>query len=281
MKRAEGEKSILVFTDLDGTLLDHFTYGFEEAGQALCLLKKNHIPVIINTSKTKAEILGIRRELGLEQSPFIVENGGGVYFPKSFIPKGPVGGDLELKDDFYRLELGRSHDRLMDFFDRVKERYPITGFSRMRPEKIMELTGLSRKEVSDALEREFSEPFLMEREDLADDLKRTALSHGLDITQGGRFFHLVSRGQDKGRALVKTKKIYEKIRGIQYGTIGLGDGKNDFSMLEKSDLPVLIPTPEGRFHNIEILNHIKATCPGPRGWNRIITQIFKGWEKSG
>ena len=46
----------LVFTDLDGTLLDHRIYSFEDALPALDFCRKTHVPVILISSKTRAEM---------------------------------------------------------------------------------------------------------------------------------------------------------------------------------------------------------------------------------
>lgn len=75
--------SLLVFTDLDGTLLDHHTYSFEPALPALNALKEKNIPLIICTSKTRAEIEKWRLELRTDH-PFISENGGAIFIPKGY-----------------------------------------------------------------------------------------------------------------------------------------------------------------------------------------------------
>ena len=62
----------LVFTDLDGTLLDHHTYRFDEAAEMLEYLKARDIPLIIVTSKTRPEVLKLQQKLGI-RAPFIVE----------------------------------------------------------------------------------------------------------------------------------------------------------------------------------------------------------------
>ncbi len=46
----------LVFTDMDGSLLDHYTYQFDEAIPTLEELEQSDIPVIPITSKTQAEL---------------------------------------------------------------------------------------------------------------------------------------------------------------------------------------------------------------------------------
>ena len=45
----------VLFTDLDGTLLDLFDYSYDAALPALEFLKKRKIPVIVCTAKTLAE----------------------------------------------------------------------------------------------------------------------------------------------------------------------------------------------------------------------------------
>ncbi len=55
---------VLVFTDLDATLLDHNDYSFEAARPALSRLRELDIPVIPNTSKTLAELETLTEALG-------------------------------------------------------------------------------------------------------------------------------------------------------------------------------------------------------------------------
>ena len=45
----------VIFTDLDGSMLDAETYSFQAARPALQKLKKKQVPIILCTSKTRAE----------------------------------------------------------------------------------------------------------------------------------------------------------------------------------------------------------------------------------
>ena len=72
-------RNYIIFSDLDGTLLDHKTYTFEPASEALSVLKSRKIPLILSSSKTKAEIERIQSKLTLKE-PFIFENGSGVFY---------------------------------------------------------------------------------------------------------------------------------------------------------------------------------------------------------
>ena len=50
----------VIFTDLDGTLLDHDTYSAEEARSVLEKVTAQGIPVIPATSKTYSEVVEFR-----------------------------------------------------------------------------------------------------------------------------------------------------------------------------------------------------------------------------
>ena len=73
----------IIFTDLDGTLLDHHTYRFDAAVEALTELKFRSIPVILNTSKTAEESITLSIELDICH-PVIVENGGAIVLPANY-----------------------------------------------------------------------------------------------------------------------------------------------------------------------------------------------------
>lgn len=77
------DRRIVVFTDLDGTLLDHATYRFDAALPALRLLKARQIPLVVCSSKTASEIEALRNRLRLSH-PFISENGGAIFVPRGY-----------------------------------------------------------------------------------------------------------------------------------------------------------------------------------------------------
>ena len=56
----------VVYTDLDGTLLDHHTYAFDEALGAIKALKDRGIPIVPCTSKTRAETVCLMQALELD-----------------------------------------------------------------------------------------------------------------------------------------------------------------------------------------------------------------------
>lgn len=52
---------MVVFSDLDGALLDHETYEFDAARPALDRLRRDGVPLVLCTSKTRAEVEPIER----------------------------------------------------------------------------------------------------------------------------------------------------------------------------------------------------------------------------
>ena len=82
-------ETYLIFTDLDGSLLDHFDYSFAPAEPLLKQLEQQAIPVICTTSKTLPELLNLRKKLK-NTHPFIVENGAAIYVPEGYFNKDTV-----------------------------------------------------------------------------------------------------------------------------------------------------------------------------------------------
>ncbi len=68
------ERHTVVFTDLDGTLLDHNDYSFSAAEPALERLQQLAVPWVLNTSKTRAELMSLKQRLN-NPWPLIVEVG--------------------------------------------------------------------------------------------------------------------------------------------------------------------------------------------------------------
>ncbi len=241
----------VVFTDLDGSLLNHEDYSFDEAKPMLDFIKKNDIPLIFNTSKTKKECEILQELMGIS-APFIVENGACVYYPD---------GDCEL--------LGMEHCQIKSFVDSVALEFRILHFSAMSIEEIMEYTLFTYEQAQHAKNRDFSEPFLIYDERRLTELEVIAEKKGMKILKGGRFYHCVGINQDKGEAVKKAQKHYPG-----RVTIGLGDNYNDVAMLRVVNTAVLIPHHKGKYIDFEIKNLIKAPYKGSLGWNSALKDIL-------
>lgn len=269
-------KKTIVFTDLDGTLLDYSAYSFDKALPALNALKQEDIPLVICSSKTTTEIEYYREKLE-NHHPFISENGGGIFIPKGYFAFDiRIGAyDITEEGDYCILRLGARYSALRKGIEELRtEGFPIRGFGDMTIEEVAALAGLSLKEAAMAKDRDFDEPFILESSGMqTKDLLRAIKEKGFNFTEG-RFFHLIGNS-DKGRAVSILIAFYRR----QFGTLttlALGDGPNDISMLREVDYPVIVQRPDGSYDGrIDIPHLIRTEGIGPEGWNRAVNRLIR------
>jgi len=270
---------IIIFTDLDGTLLDE-SYSFAAAEEALREIAEQAIPLILCSSKTRKEIEHYRNKLG-NSHPYISENGGGIFIPQGYFPDETVlQGFSPISQNGYQvIRLGTPyHDLRMAVGELRNQGFPITGFGDLTTEELVKLTGLPPEEALLCKERDFDEPFLFH----GDDEKKYALfrairARGLATTQGV-FFHLLGNN-DKGKAV----EILCEIFRARYGsitTIALGDSPNDLPMLKNVDFPLAVQRPDGRHHpSLALPNLFKVEGRGPHGWNSAVLDLLAHLSK--
>ena len=268
----------VVYTDLDGTLLDHNTYSFKPAAQALGLIREKSVPLVICTSKTRAEIEFYRRLIG-NKEPFISENGGGIFIPEGYFEK-----DFEYQREtngYKVIEFGTPSETLIEALRTISTEtgIEIKGFSQMSAQELSEITGLDEHTAKLSQTRDYSEPFLILGDDEQTEAKNTETIvekinlMGYRHTKGGRFHHILGKN-DKGRAVATLNTLFQNEFG-DVKSIGLGDSLNDLPMLNVVDIPVLVQKPDGSYDaKIKLANLLYADAPGPYGWNSEILKLF-------
>ncbi|MBW1801079.1 MAG: HAD-IIB family hydrolase [Deltaproteobacteria bacterium] len=266
---------IVIFSDLDGTLLDHDSYQWEDARPAIEKCIALRVPVILVSSKTRAEMDVLRREMALSD-PFISENGGGIFFPEKETRKPPSG--TILASHCWQWTLGCPYESLVQCLRDIRNElgWKLRGFSDMDVREIRERTGLDLHSAMRASKRDFDEPFFIDQKQgkSLEALHAAAGRRGLRITEGGRFFHLHGRN-DKGDAVDKITDWYKGIYPSIY-SVALGDSPNDWSMLKRVDLPILIRSSRD-------FSDIRETIPkltvsrkkGPQGWNEAVLEVLE------
>ena len=268
------KKNIIIYTDLDGTLLDYKTYSFDEAKVALQLIKEKAIPLIIVSSKTRAEIEHYREKMS-NKDPFVSENGGGIFIPIGYSKLTELPETAKQQDNYYVIKLGTEYSKLREVLNDIKkEGFKIVGFGDMSIQEICRLTSLSPYEASLCKQREFDEPFIFSgtEKDLKTVIKRIK-DLGFNYTFGA--YHHITGKNDKGKAIQILNNLFKESLG-DILTIGLGDSLNDLDMLKKVDIPVAIRKPDGGFDDtiIKIKNVIKTDAIGPKGWQQAIKMIL-------
>jgi len=209
-----------------------------------------------------------------------VENGGGIFFPRGY--RGfSLPGECRKQGDFVVMTLGVPYDRIRGFFVTLKRRFKITGYGDLSSEEIAGLTGLSATEARRAKVREFSEPFLLGSSEDLPALEVLVEKAGMKIVRGGRFYHLIGAGQDKGTAVRSVRDIYRRNDGGGHIAIGIGDSENDLPLLWEVDIPVLIPHAERGFLDVSLPGLVKARERGCRGWNEAVGRILDELKADG
>lgn len=257
----------LIFTDLDGTFLNHHNYSFEESFEALKKISDAKIPLIFTTSKTKAEVERLQQKVGISE-PFIVENGAALFIPEEY-----QGFDLSFLRDYEDkkvLIFGKSYNSVLEFYRSYKKEYGMVGFSEMSDVEVASLTGLSQINVLLAKQRDFTEPFILKDETKLEELQQLALGYELKITKGGRFYHLMGESQDKGIAVRETIELFNRLYKDKIHSVALGDSQNDIAMLERVDVPILIQKHDGSYLETNLPNIQKSSYAGSEGWNEMV-----------
>jgi len=271
----------IVYSDLDGTFLDAVDYSWGESLPVLRRALRCGARIVFCSSKSGAEIRQLLRRLDLA-SPFIAENGGGIFIPDGYFRAGL--SHLPLDGPWRILSLGTPYSDLVAALREVRRELggALHGFSDMSAEEVAQLCGFSREEALLAMQRHFDEPFVLEQEehDLVGRMKAAFGSRGLQLTRGGRFFHLMG-ANDKGVAVRRLNGLFREECG-EICTLGFGDSANDLPMLEAVDHPVLVRKPGGTYDEsvaAGLANLIRAPGVGPAGWARVLADFVTRWER--
>jgi mannosyl-3-phosphoglycerate phosphatase len=267
-------KKIIVFTDLDGTLLDYSTYSFEPALPALQILRNQNIPLIICSSKTRKEIEYYRAKFGNDH-PFISENGGGIFIPKKYFSFEICFDNLAVREeqDYHVITLGAKYSDLRRAIESLrKEGFQVKGFGDMSIRELAETVNISIDGAVMAKERDFDEPFVFEGTSLETERLFEAIeSRGFYVTRG-RFYHILGN-MDKGKAVSILIDLFKQ-QFDEIVTVAIGDGQNDIPMLREVDIPIIVQQPDGNYATeIESPKLVRAEGIGPRGWNKAVIAL--------
>ena len=252
---------LTVFSDLDGTLLDHDTYSWEPARPAIEVLAARKIPLVLASSKTAAEMSAIQSEMGISHWPALVENGAGV-----------TDGSEQALD---RTEYERLLAILSGLPTHLNSNF--VGFGQMTDRGVADVTGLPLEKATKARLRAFSEPGLWQgTETELQHFTEALTNQGVALRKGGRFLTL-SFGRTKADGM---RDIVERL-GSQI-TLALGDAPNDAEMLEAADHGVIIRNDHApdmpALRGLQTGAIRKTTKQGPEGWNQAVLEFVETYD---
>lgn len=238
---------LIVFSDLDGTLLDHDTYDFSPALPAISRLKHEGALLVLASSKTAREMAPLYKALDLSPAPMIVENGAACVWADQI--DGVSAGEMEAYHQI-RLVL-------------AKLKAPFLGFGDMTVADVSQITGLPMEGAALAKARQFSEPGLWQGTPAEQaQFEADLAAHNISARRGGRFLTLSFGGTKAGQM----KTVLQRLGTAR--TIALGDAPNDTEMIESAEYGVVIRNDHGPglppFADESRI--LRSTAQGPQGW---------------
>ena len=176
---------IIIFTDLDGTLLNEESFSFKQIITFIKnLLKLDNFFIFFISSKTKEEMINLRKKMNINV-PLIYENGAGIYDLKFCnLIKEPLKKNIVLaKQKIKEIKKKTNHFRGL--------KSSLRFLDSMDIKEIKTILGLPSDEIQFAIDRKFSRLFLFNGDDsFLKNLKIQASENSLSINKGGRVYSI-------------------------------------------------------------------------------------------
>ncbi len=263
----------IVFTDLDGTLIDFKSYSPKVAGPLARKLVRRKFPLVFCSSKTLEEQLHLMKEMGLS-TPCIVENGCGIFVPEgldllSDQPSKAIPGFGKL------VKLGVSNLKIQKAIAKLSLEMGIDfrPYSKLTLLKISKITGLSEAAAQRAQNREFSETLTASLDDEVWKEVNARLNEvDLQCLCGGRFYTVTSQECNKGTAMKMLMDAYRSSERGNWKSIAIGDSANDYDMLQSADQGYLVQKTDGSWNEMNIPKLKQISGIGPHGWVEAIRE---------
>ena len=260
------KKKIIIFTDLDGSLLDKETFKFDVIEDYFKELISSGIVIIPNSSKTESELLDFNKQNSLNLS-FISENGSSVH-----------GLDKIHQNLPKKVLISRSKNEIQKIYDKnvsldlKNKTAPILDLNIEEQKKIF---GLPIKKLSLATKRMHSIPILFKGTEVErNNFLKVINDIGLTAQSGGRIINICDN-TNKSKAMSKTLQLIRKELKNEIIAICVGDNENDIEMLKQADFPCLVKNENFDSSSINIDNLIKSNEPSPKGWSDVIKSALQ------
>jgi mannosyl-3-phosphoglycerate phosphatase len=268
---------IVVVSD-DRTLSEPGAYSLPDVQAAVNFLAARGIPLVINSSRTRAEIERLHQTLQV-RTPFISEYGGALFLPHGSFPFLPgrarpaVGCDV--------IEFGRRYPEVVDVLRLTcrEMKLDIVGFAGLSIDEAARELGVALVEAQLAKLREYSELFrLVDGKDaMRSRFFRALRRRGLRCWPAGGH-HLVTATADRAESLRTLRAIWKQAWGDPI-LIGLVESDDDVVWLRYVDIAVIVQNehagvPARALSKLPTAHVTRAS--GPRGWSEAIFEYVGG-----
>jgi len=272
----------LIFSDLDGTFLNHHTYSYGSLKNYVNNLDLQ-FELIFVTSKTFEEILHIQNKIEINY-PFIAENGACIFFPPGYLKfTSNTQKNFFIHKNYYCFKISnlKSEDLINSFSD-LKKKYKFCFYSEISNKSICELTNLKLREAKNSKNRLFTNPILWKDTNKkmlnfkSDVIK---IKKDLEILKGGRFLH-ISDNYNKAKAVKNFIKIIKSKSSYRFLTVSLGDSENDICMLESTDYSCIVKRKANKISLKKKKNIYFSKTEAPDGWRESLEFVIRMESKN-
>jgi mannosyl-3-phosphoglycerate phosphatase len=266
---------IVVVTGLDGTVIERDVSVVPDAQPAIDLLAAQAIPLVIHSSRTRAEIERFQHTLQIA-APFISENGGALFLPYGSVPIVPerarpgVGCQL--------IPFGRPYHEIVQALRWSCRELgaQVVGFADLSIEEVGREIDAPLSEACLAKLREYSELFRIvdESDKLRSRLFAALHRQGLRCSRA-RGHHLIAAA-DPGAGLRALRAIWKRA-GWSPVLVGLAGTSEDVPWLQEVDVALLVQH-EGTGVPQAVLSKVPTalvtkSCDA-RGWSEAIVECI-------
>src|ERR1700688_1385551 len=136
----------VIFTAVEGALLDSKTQSWSAAAEALEEIERRRVPLILGSSGTRAHLEPVRRKIE-HGHPFITESGGGLFIPDGYFAQRLEGAVRQGR--YFCVAFGRPYADAVAAAEELAEETgaSIVGYSQMPAREIARNTGESMRQA--------------------------------------------------------------------------------------------------------------------------------------
>jgi len=267
-------QNLVIYTDLDGTLIDFKDYSFDVTAPLVKTLEITRIPVVFCSSKTRVEQAFYRKAIGVT-APFITENGSAIFIPKDYF-SFDIAYDTMI-DNYLVIELGIDRSSILEIIVKAREvsGAEVFGYADLPLGEISSILKLDAEASQRASSRDYSETLIKGDKESKAFKKMVAMleEKGLQCNAGGKFHTVISQKSDKGKAVQKLHELFKQ-QNANAISVGLGDSANDLPLLQSVDKPFLVQKPGNWWDNLAAPNLVKVPEVGPKGWVEAVSGLI-------
>jgi mannosyl-3-phosphoglycerate phosphatase len=230
---------LIVVTDVEGSFLEPGRRSLADECAALDFLAARGIPLIINSSRTRAEIERLHATLRL-LTPFICEHGSALVIPDGCFPSIPRGSTRTVGGRV--IVFGRPYHEVVDAV-RLTGRelgVEIVGFADLTIDDVAGELGVTIVEAQLAKLREYTELIRLadEKQATRSRVFNALRRRGLRCSPTGRH-HLVTATRDRAESLLTLRTLWRHAWG-EPQIVGVGDSEDDVTWLQHADVAVVV-----------------------------------------